>query len=133
MGLNPLLWSSFDSLVSSGEAVEPGVLWDPDRLDCLAHCTGEDPVLTLLNSAPPVPRPARQDRTTLVVTPAIGGADTPGPETPFLHCNSVSTPVQLGSPAQLSGITSLNITTESELSQSQSHVKVPAFMPPPLR
>jgi len=133
LGLNPLLWSSFDSLVSSGEAVEPGVLWDPDRLDCLAHCTGEDPVLTLLNSAPPVPRPARQDRTTLVVTPAIGGADTPGPETPFLHCNSVSTPVQLGSPAQLSGITSLNITTESELSQSQSHVKVPAFMPPPLR
>merc|ERR1719422_909187 len=56
-------------------------------------------------------------------------------ETPLLYCNSISissTPLPLGSsPAPLSGISSLNLTTDSDISQTQH--KAPSFMPPPLR
>jgi len=160
--LNPFLWQSFESLCSAGEVSDPSSIWDPDSVDTLAHCTGSNPVMNLLNTAPvphnhvPVPHhqaptPVRPTRPLVSIgdkqqflTPNAGipvinvsennQHNTPQcMETPLLYCNSISsTPLPLGSsPAPLSGISSLNLTTDSDISQSQH--KVPSFMPPPLR
>jgi len=153
--LNPFLWTSFESLCNAGEVSDPATIWDQDTLDNLAHCTGSNPVMNLLNSSTaqsaviPTPvRPARppvslgdkqQFQTPVPNIPVINVHEsvrphsTPQMETPLLYCNSISsTPLPLGSsPATLSGISSLNLTTDSDISQSQHNI--PSFMPPPLR
>lgn len=156
--LNPFLWQSFESLCSAGEVSDPPSIWDPDMVDTLAHCTGSNPVMNLLNSSsvthpPPNPTPVRAGRPHVPVSdkqqfqtpvslssiPVINVSESMAHstpqcmETPLLYCNSISsTPLPLGSsPAPLSGISSLNLTTDSDISQSQH--KLPSFMPPPLR
>jgi len=148
--LNPFLWSSYESLCNAGEVSDPASIWDPDQLDTLAHCTGSNPVMNLLNSSttghsiptpvraprPPVSVGEKQFQTPISNIPVINvseSATTQCMETPLLYCNSISsTPLPLGSsPAPLSGISSLNLTTDSDISQSQH--KAPSFMPPPLR
>jgi len=156
--LNPFLWQSFESLCSAGEVSDPSSIWDPDTVDTLAHCTGSNPVMNLLNSGPvsqpvhaPNPTPVRAGRPPVPVSdkqqfhtpvsniPVINVNEslthsTPSlMETPLLYCNSISsTPLPLGSsPAPISGISSLNLTTDSDNSLSQH--KLPSFMPPPLR
>merc|ERR1719289_525777 len=132
------------------EVSDPSSIWDPDQLDTLAHCTGSNPVMNLLNSSstghsiptpvrpprPPVSVGEKQFQTPISNIPVINvseSATTQCMETPLLYCNSISsTPLPLGSsPAPLSGISSLNLTTDSDISQSQH--KAPSFMPPPLR
>ena len=160
--LSPLLWSSFDSLCSAGEVVDPSSIWDRDAeaLDTLDYCTGANPVMNLINCsastpAPPpvfVPTPTPvKTKQQQVSTPqqqaapptnpsiTVGVAESPGPgvgvETPLLYCNSISsTPLHMAginSPAQMSGISALNFTSDSDISQTQ--LKMPAFMPPPIR
>ena len=153
--LSPLLWSSFDSLCSAGEVVDPSSIWDRDAeaLDTLEYCTGANPVMNLVNcsssATPPpvfVPTPVRHTPQTKLIpdklstpqqpTITVGSCpDTPANnvETPLLYCNSISsTPLHLAnSPSQMSGISALNITADSDISQTQ--LKLPAFMPPPLR
>merc|ERR1719289_510619 len=130
------------------EVSDPSSIWDPDQLDTLAHCTGSNPVMNLLNSSstghsiptpvrpprPPVSVGEKQFQTPISNIPVINvseSATTQCMETPLLYCNSISsTPLPLGSsPAPLSGISSLNLTTDSDISQSQH--KAPSFMPPP--
>jgi len=151
--LNPFLWHSFESLCNAGEVSDPSSIWDPETLETLAHCTGSNPVMSVLNSGPviaPNPTPLRTGRHPVAVSekqqfqtpvsnvPVINVSDNMSHnnscmETPLLYCNSISsTPIPLGnSPVPISGISSLNLTTDSDISQSQH--KVPSFMPPPLR
>ena len=57
--LSPLLWSSFDSLCSAGEVVDPSSIWDRDAeaLDTLDYCTGANPVMNLINCSASTPAP----------------------------------------------------------------------------
>lgn len=157
-----MLWSSFDSLCNSGENVDPNIIWekDPESLETLEYCTGANPVMNLINCSASagqttpaqavLPTPVRQqtvskvaggDKVTLATpqppTPLanVTACDSPQVETPLLYCNSISsTPLHLASmasPAQMSGISALNITADSDISQTQ--LKLPSFMPPPLR
>ena len=151
--LAPFLWSSYDSLCSAGDVVDPNTIWDCENLETLDYCTGANPVMNLVNCSstataptpPPVfiPTPVRQPAQTKLCpdklsTPqpaiTVGSCDSPANvETPLLYCNSISsTPLHLAnSPSQMSGISALNITADSDISQTQ--LKLPAFMPPPLR
>ena len=80
---------------------------------------------------------ARDVHKVTVATPlanVTAQCDSPQMETPLLYCNSISTPLHLAalnSPAHMSGISSLNITGDSDVSHSQ--LKLPSFMPPPIR
>jgi len=149
----PFLWSSFSSLCSAGENVDPNIIWDADNLESLDFCTGANPVMNLINCTvtnlsggstpnPPVfvPTPIRApatkhctDKMSTPQQPPPPVCDSPaqGVETPLLYCNSISTtPHNLGSPGQISGVSTLNFTADSDI--SHSHLKNP-FMPPPLR
>ena len=157
-----MLWSNFDSLCNSGENVDPNIIWekDPESLETLEYCTGANPVMNLINCSASagqttpaqavLPTPVRQqtvskvaggDKVTLATpqppTPLanVTACDSPQVETPLLYYNSISsTPLHLASmasPAQMSGISALNITADSDISQTQ--LKLPSFMPPPLR
>lgn len=136
--------------------MDPNIIWekDPESLESLEFCTGANPVMNLVNcssggqttpSPAVLPTPVRQqtvaklggtDKVT-VATPlanVTAQCDSPQMETPLLYCNSISTPLHLAalnSPAHMSGISSLNITGDSDVSHSQ--LKLPSFMPPPIR
>ena len=156
--LNPFLWQSFESLCNAGEVSDPASIWDPDTLENLGHCMGSNPVMNYLNSSIPSnhasgpnPTPVRSGRPSNLTSdkqqfqtpvsvssiPVISisepNSNLQGMETPLLYCNSISsTPLPLGSsPAPLSGISSLNLTLDSDTSQNLP--KVSNMMPPPLR
>ena len=156
LSLNPFVWSSFDSLCSGQEEnIDPNTIWDADKLDSLDHVTGTNPVVNLINNtttqsnssgtpAPPVfvpPTPVRAPANKIcqeklstpqqASVPAITVCDSPAVETPLLYCNTISSTPLYNSPGQMSGISNLNITSDSDISQTQ--LKMPAFLPPPLR
>ena len=141
--------------------MDPNMVWDPDNIDTLEYCTGANPVMNLINCtsitttsnntpAPPppgfVPTPIRAPPVTKLCPdkmstpqqppgpPSVTVCDSPatGTETPLLHYNSISTPLHMvNSPAHMSGVSALNLTSDSDI--SQTHLQLPAFMPPPLR
>ena len=125
--MNPLLWSSFHSLCSAGVSVDPDTIWDIEALESLDHCTGANPIMNLasslvnLASNPPSnvvnPTPGKQNNK--LSTPSVTISDSVNLETPLLYCNSISsTPMGLAStPGQVSGISVLNSTGESDISQ----------------
>jgi len=154
--LNPLLWQSFESLCTNrqpGELVKPEEVWSSECLDELAHITGANPLVNLLNSGPSVPVPGppslgkgKPPPPTALQTPLPSSdrdhiptsksltKETPlsmlgvsmglcPPETPLLHYNSVSS--ALLHQQGLSGISSLNLT-EGE----QDH-SIPLSVPRP--
>ena len=122
--------------------MDPDTIWDPDALDSLDHCTGANPIMNLVNlvSNPTTvhnyvanPSPAKQNNK--MSTPSVTVSDTPNPnmETPLLYYNSISSsPVQNPfTPGQVSGISVLNNTGESDI----SNLKPPTghFVPPLFR
>lgn len=153
--LNPFLWQSFESLCNAGEVCDPSSIWDPESLQSLAYCTGSNPVMNLLNSSvhaqvqptSNIPTPVRPGRpptsasekqqyqtpVTLSSLPVISVSEPESTpqcmETPLLYCNSVSSFHLGNSPAPLSGISSLNMTADSDISQSV--MKPSGFLPPP--
>ena len=153
LSLNPLVWSSFDSLCSAGENVDPNIIWDSESVESLDHITGTNPIVNLINNttslsnpgsgtpAPHVfvpPTPVRVPVNKLSTpqpapAPPTMTVDSPAVETPLLYCNTISsTPLHsVNSPGQMSGISTLNITADSDINQSQ--IKMPGFLPPPLR
>jgi len=136
--LNPLLWSSFHSLCSAGVSVDPDTIWETESLESLDHCTGANPIMNLVNLAsnPPTvpsyvvnPTPGKQFNK--MSSPSVTVMDSNGLETPLLYCNSISTPGQLVStPGQMSGISILNSTGESDISNLKPTAP---FVPPLLR
>ena len=133
--LNPLLWSSFHSLCSAGVNLDLDSIWDPESLESLDHCTGANPIMNLVNLASNpstvpnyVVNPTPGKHLNKMSTPSVTVSDSPNLETPLLYCNSISTP------GQMSGISVLNNTGESDIS-SQLNLKPPTapFVPPLLR
>jgi len=59
--LNPLLWKSFESLSLAGEKVDVETVWDTSSMEELAHTTGTNPIMNLVNAATTAASAAQQN------------------------------------------------------------------------
>lgn len=97
--LNPLLWKSFESLSLAGEKVDVESVWDTSSMEELAHTTGTNPIMNLVNAATTAASAAqnsnsgsRQQQQQQAETPVQGGGQMQN-SIAVTPVNSLVTPV----------------------------------------
>ena len=97
--LNPLLWKSFESLSLAGEKVDVESVWDTSGMEELAHTTGTNPIMNLVNAATTAASAAQHSNSggrqtqQQAETPVGGGQNQIQNSLAVTPMNSIVTPV----------------------------------------